>query len=86
MRKLRPVIICALLTACFTLAAAARAPLGPDANRGFSSLLREVAAGKTVTIVSRRKPVATIAPVLPHAIELLHDSPTAETGHAISQE
>ena len=25
MRKLRPVIICALLTACFTLAAAARA-------------------------------------------------------------
>ena len=34
-----------------------------DANRGFSSLLREVAAGKTVTIVSRRKPVATIAPV-----------------------
>ena len=34
-----------------------------DANRGFSSLLREVAAGKTVTIVSRHKPVATIAPV-----------------------
>ncbi len=36
-----------------------------DANRGFSSLLREVAAGKTVTIVSRHKPVATIAPVRP---------------------
>lgn len=34
-----------------------------DANRSFSSLLREVASGKTVTIVSRRKPVATIAPV-----------------------
>ncbi len=30
--------------------------------------------------------LANIAPVLPHAIELLHDSPTAETGHAISQE
>lgn len=34
-----------------------------DANRSFSSLLREVASGNTVTIFSRRKPVATIAPV-----------------------
>ncbi len=33
-----------------------------DANRHFSSLLREVAAGKAVTILSRGKPVATSAP------------------------
>lgn len=34
-----------------------------EANRQFSSLLREVAAGHSVTIVSRGKPVATMAPV-----------------------
>ena len=30
--------------------------------------------------------LATIAPVLPHAVELMQDSPAAEKGHAISQE
>lgn len=34
-----------------------------DANRSFSSLLREVAAGTSITILSRHKPVATIVPV-----------------------
>lgn len=34
-----------------------------DANRQFSALLREVAAGEVVTVVSRGKPVATMAPV-----------------------
>lgn len=33
-----------------------------DANRHFSRLLREVAQGETVTVLSRGKPVATIAP------------------------
>lgn len=33
-----------------------------DANRQFSSVLREVAQGETFTVVSRGKPVATIAP------------------------
>jgi prevent-host-death family protein len=33
-----------------------------DANRHFSSLLREVATGEVVTVLSRGKPVATIAP------------------------
>ena len=34
-----------------------------DANRHFSSLLREVASGEVVTVLSRGKPVATMAPV-----------------------
>lgn len=33
-----------------------------DANRHFSSLLRDVATGEVVTVLSRGKPVATIAP------------------------
>ena len=33
-----------------------------DANRHFSKLLREVAAGEVVTVLSRGKPVATISP------------------------
>jgi len=33
-----------------------------DANRNFSRLLREVAAGATVTIVSRGRPVAVVTP------------------------
>ena len=33
-----------------------------DANRQFSSLLREVATGEVVTILARGKPVATMAP------------------------
>jgi prevent-host-death family protein len=34
-----------------------------DANRGFSSLLREVGKGEEVTILSRGKPVAKITSV-----------------------
>lgn len=34
-----------------------------DANRQFSNVLREVAAGESYTVLSRGKPVATIAPV-----------------------
>lgn len=34
-----------------------------DANRQFSSLLRDVAGGEVITVVSRGKPVAKIAPV-----------------------
>jgi prevent-host-death family protein len=33
-----------------------------DANRHFSALLRDVATGEIVTVLSRGKPVATIAP------------------------
>lgn len=33
-----------------------------DANRQFSSVLREVARGEVFTVVSRGKPVATITP------------------------
>jgi prevent-host-death family protein len=33
-----------------------------DANRHFSSLLRDVATGQVVTVLSRGKPVATISP------------------------
>ena len=34
-----------------------------DANRHFSSLLREVARGARITVTSRGKPVATIVAV-----------------------
>lgn len=34
-----------------------------DANRHFSGLLRDVATGEVVTVLSRGKPVATISPV-----------------------
>jgi prevent-host-death family protein len=34
-----------------------------DANRHFSSVLRDVAQGQVVTVLSRGKPVATIGPV-----------------------
>lgn len=33
-----------------------------DANRHFSNVLRSVATGEVVTVLSRGKPVATIAP------------------------
>ncbi len=33
-----------------------------DANRQFSSVLREVAHGEVITVISRGKPVATISP------------------------
>ena len=33
-----------------------------DANRQFSSVLREVAHGEIITVTSRGKPVATISP------------------------
>ena len=35
-----------------------------DANRHFSGLLRDVATGEVVTVLSRGKPVATISPVV----------------------
>lgn len=35
-----------------------------DANRHFSTLLRDVATGEVITVLSRGKPVATISP--PH--------------------
>lgn len=34
-----------------------------DANRQFSSMLREVAQGEIITVLSRGRPVATISPV-----------------------
>lgn len=34
-----------------------------DANRHFSKLLRQVADGEVVTVLSRGKPVATISPM-----------------------
>jgi len=40
-----------------------------DANRHFSGLLRDVATGQVVTVLSRGKPVAVIGPV------------TRESGH-----
>ncbi|MFA7242779.1 MAG: type II toxin-antitoxin system prevent-host-death family antitoxin [Sulfuricellaceae bacterium] len=36
-----------------------------DANRQFSSVLRDVSQGETFTVLSRGKPVATIAPAQP---------------------
>jgi len=33
-----------------------------EANRHFSSLLREVSSGEVITIISHGKPVATISP------------------------
>ena len=33
-----------------------------EANRHFSSLLRQIASGEIVTIVSRGRPVATMGP------------------------
>ncbi|MDX9718916.1 MAG: type II toxin-antitoxin system prevent-host-death family antitoxin [Thauera sp.] len=33
-----------------------------DANRHFSSLLRQVSQGETVTVLSHGRPVATISP------------------------
>ena len=36
-----------------------------DANRQFSRVLRDVSQGEIFTVVSRGKPVATIAPAKP---------------------
>ena len=36
-----------------------------DANRQFSSVLRDVSKGEIFTVVSRGKPVATISPAKP---------------------
>jgi len=33
-----------------------------EANRHFSSLLRDVATGEVITVLSRGKPVATLSP------------------------
>ena len=38
-----------------------------DANRHFSGLLRDVATGEVVTVLSRGKPVATIGPAVPES-------------------
>lgn len=40
-----------------------------DANRHFSNLLRDVATGEVITVLSRGKPVATIAPARSGSIE-----------------
>jgi len=34
-----------------------------DANRHFSSMLRDVATGEVIAVLSRGKPVATLSPV-----------------------
>ena len=38
-----------------------------DANRHFSAILREVSKGAKITVTSRGKPVAVIAPADPNA-------------------
>jgi prevent-host-death family protein len=43
-----------------------------EANRQFSSLLRQVSQGETVTVLSHGRPVATISPAA-DARELDHD-------------
>ena len=35
-----------------------------DANRSFSKLLREVAKGESITVLSHGRPVATLSPAL----------------------
>jgi len=40
-----------------------RSVTASDANRNFSGLLRDVASGESIIIVSRGKPVAKISPV-----------------------
>jgi prevent-host-death family protein len=40
-----------------------------DANRHFSSLLRDAATGEVITVLSRGKPVAIIAPAQPNSGE-----------------
>ena len=42
-----------------------------DANRHFSSLLRDVATGDVITVLSRGKPVATLSPALPGGAQRL---------------
>ena len=39
-----------------------------DANRHFSALLREVSRGNRITVTSRGRPIAIIAPADPNAI------------------
>jgi prevent-host-death family protein len=43
-----------------------------EANRQFSSLLRQVSQGETVTVLSHGRPVATISPAA-DGTELDHD-------------
>ena len=38
-----------------------------EANRQFSRLLREVAQGESITVLSRGRPVATLCPPIPHS-------------------
>ena len=39
-----------------------------DANRHFSALLREVSRGNRITVTSRGRPIAVIAPFHPNGI------------------
>ena len=39
-----------------------------DANRHFSALLREVARGNQITVTSRGRPIAVIAPADPNGV------------------
>jgi prevent-host-death family protein len=43
-----------------------------EANRHFSSLLRQIASGESVTIVSRGRPVATMSPAQQEEGERTH--------------
>ena len=43
-----------------------------EANRHFSSLLRQIASGESVTIVSRGRPVATMSPARQEEGERAH--------------
>lgn len=57
-----------------------------DANRKFSAVLKDVSRGEVFTVISRGKPVATIAPAAPqrkrqesakqHLVERLHKQKT----------
>lgn len=40
-----------------------------EANRHFSKLLREAAAGETILVTSRGRPIATLGPVAGDALE-----------------
>jgi prevent-host-death family protein len=43
-----------------------------DANRSFSKLLREVAKGESVTVLSHGRPVATLSPAQDQSREKQH--------------
>lgn len=49
-----------------------KAVIPADANRHFSRLLRDVAGSEIITVLSRGKPAATIAPASSGNNERLH--------------